>query len=60
METVPARAIGVPFKNHRLHIIVQHLARHAAKSRKGVLMTPDESLKTLILAELDIGRAAPA
>jgi hypothetical protein len=60
MEAVPARAIGVPFQNHRLHIIVQHLARHAAKGRKGVLMTPDQCLKTLVLTELDISRPAPA
>jgi hypothetical protein len=34
METVPARAIGVPFQNHRLHIIVQHLARTPPKAAK--------------------------
>ena len=59
MEAAPACAIGVPFQNHRLHIIVQHLVRHAAKGRKGVLMTLDESLEALVLAKLDISCPAP-
>ena len=50
----------MPLQNDRAHIVVQHLARRAAKRQKGVLVRLDQGFHPLVGDELDIGRAAPA
>ena len=60
METVPAGTIGVALQDHRLHVVEQHLARHAAKGRKCMLVAADERLDPFVGAKLHIGRPAPA
>src|SRR5690349_6562143 len=60
MEAVHAAAIGVPLQHHSLHVVRQHFSRHATERRKRVLVTPDQRLDALVIAELDIGHATPA
>src|SRR5690625_950319 len=60
MEAVVACAIGIASQNHRLHVVVQHLARYATKVIKGRLMAIRHSLELLIVYEAHKAHAAIA
>jgi hypothetical protein len=41
MKAVSTAAVAVPLKHDGAHIVVEHLARRAAKRQKGVLVRLD-------------------
>ena len=60
MKAVTTAAIAVPLQDDGSHIVVEHLARHAAKGEERVLVRLDQRLDPLVVDKLDIGRPAPA
>ena len=60
MEAVQVAPIRVTLQNHRLHVVVEHLAQHAGKEVERMFMAQTQRLELLVVAELDIGRPAPA
>jgi hypothetical protein len=60
MEAVSTATVAVPLDDDRAHIVVQHLARHAAKREERVLVRLDQRFDPLVGDELDIGGPAPA
>ena len=60
MEAMDAAPISVPLNYHRAHVVVENLDRDAAQRQQRVLMSPNQRLDALVVAELDIGRPAPA
>jgi hypothetical protein len=49
----------VALDDHRLHVVVQHLLRHAAERQERPLVAADRRLHALVVAELDVARPAP-
>ena len=54
------RAVAIPIGHHRPHVVVQHLARHAAEVVKRALVTAEQRLQPLIGDELNVSRPAPS
>jgi hypothetical protein len=59
MEAMHAKPISVPLDNDSFHVVVEDLDGHAPKGEERALMTADQRLDPLVVAELDIGLAAP-
>ena len=59
MEAMHALPIGVPLDNDSFHVVVEYLDRHAPKGQKRGLVTADQRLDPLVVAELYIRLAAP-
>src|SRR6516164_6287263 len=59
MEAMHAKPISVPLDNDSFHVVVEDLDRHAPKGEERGLVTADQRLDPLVVAELDIGLAAP-
>ena len=53
-----AAAEGVALQDHRLDVVIEHLARHAAKGGKRCVAA-DQRLEPLIIAELHVRGPAP-
>ena len=60
MEAVHAAPVGVALDHDRAHVVVEHFDGHAAEGQHRVLVASDQRLDTLIVTELDVGRAAPS
>jgi hypothetical protein len=60
MKAVSTPAVAVPLQHDRAHIVVEHLARHAAEGEERILMRLDQRFDPLVGDELDIGGPAPA
>jgi hypothetical protein len=60
VEAVQPAPVAVPLGHDGAHVVVQHLARHAAEGEEGVLVTRQQRLQPLVGDELGVGRAAPA
>jgi hypothetical protein len=56
---VQARPVGIARGHHRMHIVVQHLARDAAEVLERSFVTGQQRLEPLVDDEFDVGRTAP-
>ena len=54
MEAMHAKPISVPLDNDSFHVVVEDLDRHAPKGQERGLVTADQRLDPLVVAELDI------
>jgi hypothetical protein len=59
-SAAPLPILAVPFQHDGAHIVVEHLARHAAKGEERVLVPLDQRFDPLVGDELDISGSAPA
>lgn len=59
MEAMHANPISVPLDNDCLHVVVEDLDRYTPKGQERGLVAADQRLDPLVVAELDIGLAAP-
>ncbi len=60
MKAVHVATVGIALQHHRLHVVIEHLVRHAGKEAKRVVMSCKQRLQLLVVTELNIGRPAPA
>ena len=51
--------VRVAFDDHRLHVVVQHFRRRAAERQERPLVTADQRIHALVVAELDVGPPTP-
>jgi hypothetical protein len=52
--------ILISIRDHRAHVVVQHLTRDTAKEQKRALVAVQQRLEALVVDELDVGRPAPS